>query len=123
MTDTEAFETILLVETDPLQRSIVAEYLRQCGYSVVEATNAAEAMVALAHREFDILVADLDLHDVSGFQLSSKAKELYPRLKVIVTRSGERAAKVADSLCEDGPLDHPYHPQHLVERMRRLRQS
>jgi DNA-binding response OmpR family regulator len=123
MSEVDLLETILLVETDALQRSVVAQYLRDCGYRVVEATNAAEAITALVHQQVHVLVTDLALRDESGFQLSSRAKEVRPNLKVVVTHSAERTAKIAGDLCEDGPLDQPYHPQHLVERIRRLKRS
>jgi len=123
MNEFELLETILLVDTDALQRSMVAKYLRDCGYRVVEATNAAEAMTALVHQDVHVLVTDLALRDESGFQLSARAKEIRPDLKVVVTHSAERTAKIAGDLCEDGPLDHPYHPQQLAERIRRLNGS
>jgi len=121
MTETPASETILLVDADPLQRSTVGQYLRDCGYRVIEATSASEAITVLAHENVEVLVTDIALRDESGFQLSAKAKEIHPDLKVVVTHSAERTAKIAGELCEDGPLDHPYHPQHLVERIKRLR--
>jgi DNA-binding response OmpR family regulator len=121
MIETAASETILLVDADPLQRSTVGQYLRDCGYRVIEATDAAEAITALSHQDIEILVTDIALRDDSGFQLSARAREIRPNLKVVVTHSAERTAKIADDLCEDGPLDHPYHPQHLVERIKKLR--
>jgi hypothetical protein len=57
--------------------------------------------------------------DESGFQLSAKAKEIRPEFKVVVRHSAERTAKIAGDLCKEGPLDHPYHLQHLVERIKR----
>lgn len=123
MSPAVASDTILLAGADPLQRETVAQYLRACGYRVIEATNSAEAMIVLAGESVDILVADLALQDESGFELSAKAREARPGLKVVLTHSAERTARVAGDLCDDGPLDHPYHPQHLVERIRRLRGS
>lgn len=123
MTEIPASETILLVDADPLQRSTVGQYLRDCGYRVIEATSAAEAITALVHENVEVLVTDIALRDESGFQLSAKAREIRPDLKVVVTHSAERTAKIAGELCEEGPLDQPYHPQHLVERIKRLRQS
>lgn len=123
MTEVSVSETVLLVDIDPLQRSTVAQYLRECGYRVIEATNAAEAIAALSDQDVNVLVTDLELKDASGFQLSAKARKMRPSLKVIVTHSAERTAKVAADLCDDGPLDHPYHPQHLVERIRRLHRT
>jgi DNA-binding response OmpR family regulator len=88
---------------------------------VIEGTDAAEALAALAPQQVDILVTDLALRDGSGFELASKANQARANLKVIVFRSAERTAKVAGDLCQDGPLDHPYHPQHLVEKIRQFR--
>lgn len=114
-------ETVLLVDFDARERTTVAEYLRECGYRVLEATSGAEAMEVLQNLEVHILVTDAELHDASGFQLSARAKELRPGLKVIITRTPERTAKVASDLCDDGPLDRPYHPQQLLGRIKRLR--
>lgn len=111
---------IVLTDVNPVHRSLVAEYLRGCGYRVIEATSATEATEVLQNLKVDILVTDAELRDASGFQLSAKAKELQPAIKVIVTRSAERTAAAASDLCEDGPLDHPYHPQLLVDRLKRL---
>ncbi|MBB3237368.1 response regulator [Phyllobacterium endophyticum] len=116
-------ETILLVETHPVLRATVSEYLRGCGYRVIEATNAAEAIEVLSSHEVHVLVTDVELRDASGFQLSAHAKEIRPGIKVIVTRSAERTSAAVDDLCEEGPLDHPYHPQKLADRIKRLRQS
>jgi CheY-like chemotaxis protein len=40
-------ETVLLVEDEVLLRLAVAEYLRDCGYKVIEAVNADEAAMVL----------------------------------------------------------------------------
>lgn len=116
-------ETILLVETDALLRATVSEYLRGCGYRVIEATNAAEAIEVLSSHSVQVLVTDVELRDASGFQLSAQAKERRPGLKVIVTRSAERTSAAAGDLCQEGPLGYPYHPQQLMDRIKRLRRS
>lgn len=116
-------EVILLVETSALLRSEVADYLRGCGYVVVEAIDAAEAVEVLRHRTVDILVTDMELRDASGFELSALAKQLRPQIRVVLTRSAERTAATVQDLCEDGPLGRPYHPQQLLERIKRLRGS
>ncbi|ASW09759.1 response regulator [Rhizobium sp. 11515TR] len=121
MTKMQPSEVILLVETDPLQRSTVAEYLRDCGYVVMEAIDAQEALAVLRQQHVDFLVTDIELQDKSGFELSAAVRELRPDLKILLTQSPERTAKIASDLCEDGPLDRPYHPQQLVERLKRIR--
>jgi CheY-like chemotaxis protein len=44
-------ETVLLVEDEVLLRMPIAQYLRDCGYKVIEAVNADEAMAVLLHKE------------------------------------------------------------------------
>jgi CheY-like chemotaxis protein len=44
-------ETVLLVEDEVLVRMPIAQYLRDCGYKVIEAVNADEAMAVLLHKE------------------------------------------------------------------------
>ncbi|TWB08233.1 response regulator receiver domain-containing protein [Rhizobium sp. ERR 1071] len=120
MTKMQPSEVILLVGTDPLQRSTVAEYLRDCGYVIMEASDAQEALAILRQQHVDVLVTDIELRGKSGFELSSAVRELRPYLKILLTRSPERTATIASDLCEDGPLDRPYHPQQLVERLKRI---
>jgi len=40
-------ETILLVEDEILVRTVIADYLRTCGYKVIEAAGADEAILVL----------------------------------------------------------------------------
>lgn len=47
MTDLHTLEIFLLVDPDPLQRSVVARYLRECGYRVIEATDDTEALAVM----------------------------------------------------------------------------
>ncbi|WP_274424737.1 response regulator [Chelativorans sp. YIM 93263] len=68
-----AAETILVVDGDVITRTVIAEYLRHCGYRVVEAGTGTEAMQALQHPDFtiDIVLSDVELPgETSGFDLS-----------------------------------------------------
>ena len=54
--------TILVVEDEVLVRSVVAEYLRDAGFTVVEAANAAEAMALIASQiPVDIVFTDIQM--------------------------------------------------------------
>ena len=58
-------ETILVVEDEVLIRWVVAEYLRECGYQVIEAADAGEAVKLLrtAATEVDLVFSDVQLGD------------------------------------------------------------
>lgn len=115
-------EVILLVDTDAIGRAVIADYLRGCGYRVIEAGDVAEARLALEHETLDLAVVDVELADESGFQLAAWIRANRPQVRVILTGSVERAASLAADLCEEGPeLTRPYHPQQLLDRIKWLR--
>ncbi len=114
-------ESILVVGSDALQRSTIAKYLRECGYRVIEAAGLEEAKVAIEHQAVDIVVADTQMRDGTGFDLSTHVRRHAGGIQVLLTQSLTRAAEIAGDLCEQGPLDQPYHPQQLVDAIKRLR--
>jgi DNA-binding NtrC family response regulator len=116
-------ETVLVVEDDVLVRSSIADYLRHCGYRVLEAANADEAMTILqkATIPVDVLFSGVAVHGaMNGFALAKRAREIRPGLEVILAGTVERAAHEAADLCEESPLPKPYEPQVVVDRIRRL---
>jgi DNA-binding response OmpR family regulator len=116
-----AGETILIVEDEVLIRFDVADYLRTCGYRVIEAANATEAIAVLqSGRRIDLVFSDVQLPgSMDGFALARWVRAHQPEIKVILTSGVSRSAEVAGELCEEGPLEKkPYDPQHLLERIR-----
>jgi CheY-like chemotaxis protein len=116
-------ETVLLVDDDAIGRALIAEYLRTCGYRVLEAADAGEAMQALEGHDIDIVVTEVELRGANGgFSLSTWIRTNRPDIKVILTTSVARTADTAAGLCENGPtLTKPYEAQLLVDAIRRLR--
>ena len=115
--------TVLVVEDEVLLRLIISEYLRDCGYRVVEAANADEAVLVLGHQHLavDILFSDIDMPgSMDGFGLAQWTRSNRPGLEVILTGSVPRAVNAAASLCEDGPVPKPYEPQSVHDRIQRL---
>jgi DNA-binding NtrC family response regulator len=115
--------TILVVEDEVLIRMAIAQYLRDCGYRVVEAVDADEAMAVLSHLEArtDVVLSDIELPGaVDGFGLSKWIREHRPEIQVVLTGTVPRAVSAAHDLCEEGPLAKPYEPQAVLDRIRRL---
>jgi CheY-like chemotaxis protein len=116
-------ETVLVVEDDVLLRLAVAEYLRDCGYQVIEAANGDEAVVVLKQPDLHVgvLVSDVEMPgSMDGFRLAQWTRANRPGLEVVLTGSVPRAVNAAATLCEEGPLPKPYEPQSLHDRIRRL---
>ena len=114
---------ILVVEDDILVRTVVAAYLRECGYEVAEAGNADEAIhVMQSEMTVDIVFADVGLPGrMDGFGLAQWVRRSRPDIKIILTAGAQRTAKAAGDLCEDGPmLAKPYDHAELARRIRTL---
>ena len=117
-------DTVLLVNDDVIVRMALAEYLRGCGYRVIEAANAGEALAVLEEPTVivDVVFSDLQMPgSLDGFGLSRWLRHHRPDIDVILTSTEQRAADAAGELCVDAPLPRPHEPQTLVDRIKRLR--
>ena len=116
-------QRVLLVDADVLVRHELAEYLRHCGYEVVEAATTDEALKVLAELKggIDALLCDAEaVGEGNGFALARRIREEHPEIAVLLAGGPERAAQAAGELCDDGPqLKRPYDPTVVVERIRR----
>jgi len=122
-TKPSALETILVVEDEVIVRMVISEYLRGCGYRVIEAASADEALVVLQHTEIgiDVLFSDIEMPgSMDGFALATWVRMNRPSLDVILTGTVPRAANAAAELCESGPLAKPYEPTAVLDLIRRL---
>ncbi len=119
---------IMVVEPDVLARLVIADYLRRCGYMVIEGSKTEDVFTILeSGAKLNIVFADVGLsEDVpgtrGGFGLASRIRETYPGVDVILTSGVASAADKAGDICEDGPLEKPFHPQEVVRRINLLRE-
>ena len=79
-------KTVLVVEDEPLVRWMVADALRDAGYSVVEAITADEALLYARARPVDFVFTDVRMPgSMDGVQLAHMLKREFPRLPIVVT--------------------------------------
>ena len=122
VTPTETSSTILLVEDEVLIRMNISKYLRECGYIVIEAVNADEAVEVLqSNHVIDLVLSDVQMPgSMDGFGLAQWVRKYREGLDVILVGTPERAADTAAALCESGPaMAKPYQPEALVEVIRK----
>jgi len=89
-------ETILIVEDEPVLRSMARDILEECGYRILEASSGREALDVWNQRanEIDLLLTDMVMPDgVSGADLVVQLLAGQPRLKIVFT-SGYTANEV-----------------------------
>ena len=122
--DGAAPSIILVVEPDILVRMVIAGYLRDCGYNVLEGVTAADVMTVLGSgQKVDAVFSEVRLRGkVNGFGLARMLRDQYPDVDVMLTSGVTRAADKASDLCEEGPVEKPYEPQEVVRRINLLRE-
>ena len=118
----QQISTLLVVEPDVLVRMVIAAYLRECGFTVIEGVTAEDAMAVLeAGHRVDIVFADVKpAGRLDGFGLAQWLRAHHPRIDVLLTSSVAKTAEKAADLCEECPLEKPYHPQEVVRRIKAL---
>jgi DNA-binding NtrC family response regulator len=116
-------KTLLVIADEVLIRFQICAYLRECGFKVIEAVNAEEAMSILTEPALtvDAVMSDVDLSgSIDRFALAQWMRREKPWLPIILTATPARAAQAAADLCESGPqLAKPYDAQILLDRIRR----
>lgn len=115
---------IVVADSEVLIRDTIAEYLRGCGYKVIEAASSDEVVTILEHSSIEIRVvmADAELGGVmNAFQLRMWLRDHAPKVDMVLAGNVDAAAKAAGELCDDGPhLKRPYDTQAVVAHIKRL---
>jgi CheY-like chemotaxis protein len=93
---------ILVAEDEPLASMVVEEILLELGHEVLLAADGQAALDIAAHTPFDILVTDLAMPRVPGWELISRLRASRPDLPIIVM-SGYVPPAVANALDTAGP--------------------
>jgi len=76
---------LMIVDDDPEVRIVVAEFLQDFGYQVIQAGGGAEALELLASTpDLRMLITDIRMPDMSGIELADRATRRRRDLKVIL---------------------------------------
>jgi CheY-like chemotaxis protein len=76
---------LMIVDDDPAVRVIVAEFLEDFGYQVIQASGGAEALDLLGRTpDLRMMITDIRMPDMSGVELADAATRRLPDLKVIL---------------------------------------
>jgi len=107
---------VLVVEDEILVRLAVSAYLRDCGYDVLEAGHAGEAIRVLeAGLQIDAVFSDINMPGgMTGFDLALWIAAHRPHVKVMLT-SGHPENLAEGQL--DGILAKPYHQNEVGRRL------
>jgi len=74
---------ILLVDDDESVRNTIGLLLTSAGYDVATANNGFEALLQIKRSVPDVIVSDLNMPQMSGFEFLSVARRRFPEIPVI----------------------------------------
>lgn len=84
-----AIEKILIVDDEKLVRDFLLETLKRGSYDVKAVENGSKAFAILKEQQFDVVITDMKMPDLTGIDILKKVKELSPNtLVVIITAYG-----------------------------------
>jgi CheY-like chemotaxis protein len=112
-------DTILVVEDEVLVRMVVADELRNAGYTVIEASNAHEA-VDLLRNSVDVRLIFSDVRmpgTMDGVGLARIVRAEFPMIKIVLTSANLTCHDWAD---HDGFFPKPYDATEITNRIKTL---
>ena len=109
---------VLLVEDDLEMQKLIKEYLFNYGYDVSAIDKPKEALKILKEESFDIVILDLMLPQMDGFDLCKEIKKSVDIPIIISSARGDIGNKIMGfELGADDYLAKPYEPRELVLRI------
>jgi len=115
--------TILYVEDNPDNRILIRRVLQSEDYSVVEATNANEALEKLEGGNINLILMDINMPDMDGYTLTAKIKAVqrFSRIPIVAVTAnvmrGDRE-KSLEAGC-DGYIQKPIDIDTLSQQIER----
>jgi len=75
--------TILVADDDPEFRHTISDILAHVDHTILTAADGYEAIRTVTDRHIDLLIADIRMPGIDGFELARQVKVMRPRLRVI----------------------------------------
>jgi CheY-like chemotaxis protein len=113
---------ILIVDDEQFVRDLLEKVLRRRGHEVTVASDADHALQAFAQANYDLLLTDVVMPGMDGFDLLRRVKSAYPAIKVIVLTGYARKQSISDFLLygADEYLSKPFQVHELISAVDRV---
>ena len=118
--DLHGDERILVVDDEPAILDLTAKILRPYGYRVITAENGADAIKRLVESDVDLILSDVIMPQMDGYELTSFAQAHFPKVKVLLTSgySDDRRGDLVTDEVSGSLIRKPYNSRQLLTRIR-----
>ncbi|MEN8149086.1 MAG: response regulator [Planctomycetota bacterium] len=116
---------ILIVDDEPVVRNLIRDTLKGRGYELGFAGNGVEALEELEARSYDLLLTDVVMPEMEGFELLKRAKKRDPALRVVILTGFSREHDISEFLLygADEYLTKPFQVQQLLATVESVLES
>ena len=112
---------ILVVDDDDRIRELVKEYLNEKGFIVSTGNSAEEAKTRMEYFKFDLIVLDVMMPGMRGFELTKEIKKKSNIPIILLTAKGEVENRIEGlELGADDYLGKPFEPKELLLRIKNI---
>lgn len=115
---------VLVVDDYPDAREMYSEYLEYCGFEVVQAANGVEALQSALDANPDIILMDLSLPVMDGWEATRRLKSDNRTAAIpVVALTGHALAGISEGAKKagcDAFVTKPCLPEDLVKEIRRV---
>jgi two-component system cell cycle response regulator DivK len=124
MTSSDTKATILYVEDNPDNRTLVRRILLSEDYSILEAVNGLDALNILKKEQPDLILMDINMPDMDGYTLTAKIRatpgfERIPILALTANVMRGDKEKTLEAGC-DGYIQKPLDIDQLIREVERF---
>ncbi len=105
---------ILVVDDDQRLLDLLEDTLASMGYATATVKSAGEALFLLSKKAYDLVISDISMPEMDGFELLSKIRNNYPQLPVIFI-TGVARPDIIGKAHPEGFLAKPFRISNLEE--------
>ncbi|MCM3410268.1 response regulator transcription factor [Metabacillus litoralis] len=111
---------VLIVEDEAPIRKLIAFNLQRSNFEVLEASDGKAALDLIKDIPPTLVILDLMLPDMDGFEICTKMREIHPILPIIILSArGQDMDKITGlEIGADDYIVKPFNPLELVARVR-----
>ncbi|MGH6829478.1 MAG: response regulator [Rhizomicrobium sp.] len=116
--------SVLIVEDELLIRLALSEYLADCGFHILEAASAAEAMDIMERQKVELVFTDVRMPgDMDGVELARWVTKYWPGIPVMLTSGEMGGIKAMEELCQASHVSAFTKPYRYGEVERKMREA
>ena len=114
-------KTVLVIEDDPNTANLVALYLKNEGFTAVQANDGEKGLALVRRHQPDLVILDLMLPKMDGWEVCRQLRKTSDTPVIMLTARGEEIDRVSGLMMgADDYVVKPFSPRELVARVKAI---